>query len=170
MRLAKRTTLNVCCFPQHIFPCLGMICPIRINPAAFRDITLEALERTPIAVRPWSQTTFARLPVFGHQEMHFESIKVPSLAGDLPAIWLLLIQLGPWTPVIVTHSYRKAVNNLYGVGVEIFPSLSEQFAERPGQLFETRPSAVQTTAAEQVWDVSRRTQQSTRRCIVPATA
>jgi hypothetical protein len=90
-----------------------MICPIHPNPAALRDIKLEAFERTHITVRTWSQKAFDRLPVFGHHEMHVESIKVPFLAGDMPSIYLLLIQLGPWNPIIVTPSYWKAVNNIY---------------------------------------------------------
>ncbi len=78
----------------------------------FRYIKSEGFEHTYITIRAWSQETLDWLPIFGHQEMHFEPIKIAFLTRNLAAIFLVLVSLGPWNPIIVTDHDWKAVNDI----------------------------------------------------------
>jgi hypothetical protein len=71
--------------------------------------TLEGLECTPITARTRSQDTLDRLTIVGHQEMPCAPITIACLAGDLAAIFLGLVYLGPWHAIMITGRHGKAV-------------------------------------------------------------
>jgi hypothetical protein len=68
-----------------------MIGFIRIYMTPFRDIKSEGFEHTPIAIRAGSQETLDWLPIFGHQKMHVEPIKIAFLTRNTSSIFLVLV-------------------------------------------------------------------------------
>jgi len=110
--LTNRVELNVRCFQQHIFHRLIVIGFIRLHLTAFRSIKSEGVERPHLTVRAGSQETLDWLPIFGHQERHFASIKIAVLARNLAAIFLVLVSLGPWNPIMVIDHDWKAVHDI----------------------------------------------------------
>jgi hypothetical protein len=103
----------------------------------FREIQLKALESTPIAVRPWRQVAFDRLTVFADEEMDFESIKIAVLAGNVPPLGLMLVSLGSWNPIIVTHRERETLKEIDGFRMEMVPQTTEQFKHGHDKVVET---------------------------------
>jgi hypothetical protein len=124
MLLTNRTSLNVRGFFQGIFQFIVVLGFIRINLTPFREIPLNGLEYTPITVRPWYQVAFDRLTVFGDQEMDLEPITIAWLAGHVSPRDLMLVSLSPRNPVIVTHGDGKAIKDIDGFRMEMFPGMA----------------------------------------------
>jgi hypothetical protein len=78
-------------FPQHIFHRLVIIGFIRIHMTPFRYVKSEGFEHTPITLRAWSQETLDWLPIFGHQEMPFEPVKIAFFTRNTSSIFLVLV-------------------------------------------------------------------------------
>src|SRR6266511_1544195 len=98
-----------------------------------------------ITVCTRSQKTFHRLPLCGDHEMNLDPIKIPLLAGDIAPIDLLLIELRARNPVIITHSHRKAINDIDRFYIEFFPGLSQAIKECHKEILNQMQSSIETT-------------------------
>ena len=128
----------------------------------FRDITSEGFEHTHITLRAWSQETRDWLPIFGDQEIHFEPIQIAFLTRNTSSIFLVLVSLRPWNPIIVTDNHWKALNDIDRFSMELLPGVSSEIKPHHEQIRETMEPTVHTTAAEHVGQIPRRAQEGTR--------
>jgi hypothetical protein len=110
MLLSNRGERDVCCFDPYILYFIVMIGFICLHITAIWPIKLEGFACTPITDRTRSQDTLDRLTIFGPHKMTVAPIKIAFLAGDLTAIGLVLVSLGPWNAIIITGRNGNAVN------------------------------------------------------------
>jgi hypothetical protein len=170
MLFTNRLELNTRCCQQHVFYSIVVIGVIRIHMTPFQDIKSEGFEHTYITRRAWSQEALDWLPIFGHQEMHFTPINIAFLTGHTSSIFLMLISLRPWNPIIVTDNDWKAINDIDRCSVELLPGASSEVNQYQEQIRETMEPTVQTTAAEPMWQIPRHAQEGTRGFTVAAKA
>ena len=109
MLLSNRGERDGCYFDSSILSCIVVIGFICINITAMWHSTLGSFECTHITARTRRQDTLDRLTIVGHHAMTCAPLNIACLAGDLSAIFPVLVSLGPWDAIMITGRHGKAV-------------------------------------------------------------
>ena len=86
--------------------------------------------------------------------MNFEAAEIPSLAGLIASVRLILVELGASDTDVVTDGNGKAVNHVDAFGVRGFPQASQEAEDGRQGVFESIQAQVEAAFADLARDIA----------------